>query len=69
MSFSAISLGQINEIGFFIGGSNYIGDIGRTHYLYPNNQINLLFYLNILSKYQVKQKKLNGKKQFEKLIL
>ncbi|WOC39450.1 DUF6089 family protein [Polaribacter sp. HL-MS24] len=44
MSFSAISLGQINEIGFFIGGSNYIGDIGRTHYLYPNNLAGGLIY-------------------------
>jgi len=36
ISFSSISLGQINEIGFFVGGSNYVGDIGRTHYIYPN---------------------------------
>jgi hypothetical protein len=28
--------GQINEIGFFAGGTNYIGDIGRTTYVYPN---------------------------------
>ncbi|MDB0026672.1 DUF6089 family protein [Polaribacter sp.] len=36
ISFSSISLGQINEIGFFVGGSNYVGDIGRTNYIYPN---------------------------------
>ena len=24
------------EAGIFIGGSNYVGDIGRTHYIYPN---------------------------------
>jgi hypothetical protein len=28
---------QINEAGIFIGGSNYIGDIGRTNYIYPNS--------------------------------
>ena len=28
---------QINEIGFFIGGVNYTGDVGRTNYIQPNN--------------------------------
>ena len=27
---------QKHEIGFFLGGTNYIGDIGRTTYIYPN---------------------------------
>jgi len=27
---------QINEVGFFVGGSNYIGDVGITNYIYPN---------------------------------
>ena len=27
---------QSHEIGVFLGGSNYVGDIGRTNYLYPN---------------------------------
>jgi len=44
ISFSAISLGQINEVGFFIGGSNYIGDIGRTNYIYPNKLAGGLIY-------------------------
>ena len=35
--FSTISLAQINEIGVFVGGTNYVGDIGRTNYIYPNN--------------------------------
>ena len=34
-SWSAFS--QINELGIFAGGSNYIGDIGRTNYIYPNS--------------------------------
>ncbi|WP_369047895.1 DUF6089 family protein [Tenacibaculum sp. UWU-22] len=28
---------QIHEIGLFIGGCNYVGDIGRTNYIYPEN--------------------------------
>ncbi len=27
---------QINEIGVFLGGSNYIGDVGKTNYVNPN---------------------------------
>ena len=27
---------QINEIGVFIGGSNFIGDVGATNYIAPN---------------------------------
>jgi hypothetical protein len=35
-SFSNVSLGQIYEVGISLGGSNYVGDIGRTSYIYPN---------------------------------
>ena len=28
---------QINELGVFVGGSNYIGDIGATNYVRPND--------------------------------
>jgi hypothetical protein len=31
-----ISHAQINEVGIFLGGSNYIGDVGVTDYIYPN---------------------------------
>lgn len=27
---------QIHEVGFFVGGSNYIGDVGSTTYISPN---------------------------------
>lgn len=27
---------QIHELGVFVGGSNYVGDVGRTDYIYPN---------------------------------
>lgn len=31
-----ISHSQINEIGVFVGGSNFIGDVGSTNYISPN---------------------------------
>ncbi len=36
-SFSGSVFSQINEAGIFLGGSNYIGDIGRTNFIYPNS--------------------------------
>lgn len=33
----SISNAQINEIGVFLGGSNYIGDIGNTTYINPKD--------------------------------
>ncbi|WP_346880739.1 DUF6089 family protein [uncultured Algibacter sp.] len=31
-----LSHAQINEIGIFVGGSNFIGDVGATNYISPN---------------------------------
>jgi hypothetical protein len=31
-----LSTAQINEIGVFLGGSNFIGDVGATDYIAPN---------------------------------
>ena len=31
------SSGQFHEVGAFLGGGNYIGDIGGTYYVYPEN--------------------------------
>ncbi|PQJ75806.1 DUF6089 family protein [Polaribacter gangjinensis] len=36
INFSCILRAQVYEAGIFLGGSNYIGDIGRTNYIYPN---------------------------------
>ncbi|MDG1528948.1 MAG: DUF6089 family protein [Polaribacter sp.] len=41
---SSISWSQINEIGVFIGGSNYIGDVGKSNYINPNNIAGGLIY-------------------------
>lgn len=35
--FCMTSFGQIHEIGVFVGGSNYIGDVGKSDYLAPND--------------------------------
>lgn len=35
---------QIHEIGVFVGGSNYIGDVGSTTYIAPNEPALGLFY-------------------------
>lgn len=35
MSFTAKA--QINEVGVFVGGANYIGDVGPTDYVAPND--------------------------------
>lgn len=37
-------MAQVNEVGFFVGGSNYVGDIGRTNYIYPNKLAGGLIY-------------------------
>lgn len=35
---------QTHEVGFFIGGTNYVGDVGRTNYILPNNPGGSLIY-------------------------
>jgi hypothetical protein len=37
LSIPSLFLGQVYEIGLSLGGSNYVGDIGRTNYIYPNH--------------------------------
>ncbi|WP_347175468.1 DUF6089 family protein [Polaribacter uvawellassae] len=46
---TSISWSQINEIGVFIGGSNYVGDVGRSTYIYPNNFAASLIYKHNLN--------------------
>ena len=46
--FSLASFSQINELGIFAGGSNFIGDIGRTTYIYPNSPaVGLIYKWNL----------------------
>ena len=44
MYFTTISLAQVYETGITIGGSNYVGDIGRTNYIYPNKIAGAAFF-------------------------
>ena len=41
---SGVLLGQMYEVGISIGGSNYVGDIGRTNYIYPNKIAGAAFF-------------------------
>ncbi|UMB53508.1 DUF6089 family protein [Lutibacter sp. A64] len=38
------SISQIHEIGIMVGGSNYIGDIGKENYINPNSLMGGLIY-------------------------
>tara|TARA_R110001592_G_scaffold54875_3_gene168161 strand:+ start:1148 stop:1825 length:678 start_codon:yes stop_codon:yes gene_type:complete len=44
ISFSNVALGQMYEVGISVGGSNYVGDIGRTSYIYPNKIAGAAFF-------------------------
>jgi len=44
VSFTSIFLGQLHEVGISLGGTNYVGDIGRNYYFYPNKPAGALFY-------------------------
>lgn len=44
LSFSSILFGQMYEIGLSVGGTNFIGDIGNTHYLYPKEPAGAFFF-------------------------
>lgn len=41
---SSNCLAQINEIGFFVGGVNYVGDVGRTNFIQPNKPGRTILY-------------------------
>ena len=42
--FASVLSGQEYEAGIFLGGSNYVGDIGRTNYVYPNQLAGAVFF-------------------------
>ncbi len=44
VSFSSIFIGQVHEVGLTLGGSNYVGDVGRNNYIYPNKPAAAVFY-------------------------
>ncbi len=53
--FTGVSIGQINEAGVFLGGSNYIGDIGRTNWIYPNSYaVGAVYKWNMHPRYSIR---------------
>lgn len=42
--FPIVLLGQVYEIGVSLGGTNYVGDIGSTNYIYPNKLAGNVFF-------------------------
>ncbi|PQJ79545.1 DUF6089 family protein [Polaribacter porphyrae] len=44
LTLSNILFAQVYEAGITIGGSNYVGDIGRTNYIYPNKIAGAAFF-------------------------
>ena len=44
ISFSSIIFGQVYEIGAFLGGTTYVGDIGSTNYISPNQLAGAVFF-------------------------
>tara|TARA_B110000240_G_C13293994_1_gene365487 strand:+ start:69 stop:746 length:678 start_codon:yes stop_codon:yes gene_type:complete len=44
ISFYSVILGQEYEVGISLGGTNYVGDIGRTNYIYPNKLAGNVFF-------------------------
>lgn len=44
ISFTSVASAQLYEVGLTFGGSNYVGDIGRTNYIYPNKFAGAAFF-------------------------
>lgn len=42
--FPIVLLGQVYEIGVSLGGTNYVGDIGSTNYIFPNKLAGNVFF-------------------------
>ena len=44
ISISSFMNSQFHEVGLFIGGSNYIGEVGSDYYILPTNSAFGLVY-------------------------
>jgi len=48
-------LSQFHEVGLFLGGSNYIGDIGTDQYIDPNSPaVGLIYKWNVTDRYSLR---------------
>ena len=49
------SYSQFHELGAFIGGANYIGDVGDSYYVYPENvALGLIYKWNMTTRYSLR---------------
>lgn len=44
VGFTCILTGQVYEVGVFLGGTSFTGDIGKTNYIYPNKPAGAVFF-------------------------
>ena len=52
---------QYHEMGFFLGTSNYIGDVGSNYYLMPSNSaIGLIYKWNLTTRYSIRFSAINS---------
>ena len=52
---------QIHEMGLFIGGSNYIGDVGSDFYIMPSNAaIGLVYKRNLTTRHTIRFSAINS---------
>ncbi|MDG2397325.1 MAG: DUF6089 family protein [Flavobacteriaceae bacterium] len=50
-----LSNSQMHEIGLFIGGSNFIGDLGNTSYVSPNSHsLGFIYKWNVTTRYSLR---------------
>ena len=53
--FTPLIKAQFHEIGIFLGGSNYVGDVGSHQYLDPNEfAYGILYRWNITDRYSLR---------------
>ena len=53
--FATLASAQFHEIGVFLGGSNYVGDVGTHRYLDPNSfAYGILYKWNITDRYSLR---------------
>ena len=53
--FATSGYSQFHELGLFLGGSNYIGDIGTDQYIDPNSPaLGLVYKCNVTDRYSLR---------------
>ncbi len=59
---SKMASAQINELGVFLGGANYVGDIGLTNYINPEKvAFGAIYKWNMKTRYALRASVIHGK--------